>query len=103
MGSDSESAKEIVKLFLCCLGIRLRLASDLGVFLGDAIFPIGGGIGGIAQAPKDLTGDWLIAAQTAILKMQYELPIARLVVGTLNSSDGEGFGIHAYKGKKSVL
>jgi hypothetical protein len=37
------------------------------------------------------------------LKMQYELPIARLVVGTLNSSDGEGFGIHACKGKKSVL
>jgi hypothetical protein len=37
------------------------------------------------------------------LKMQYELPIARLVVGTLNSSDGKGFGIHAQNGKKSVL
>jgi hypothetical protein len=35
--------------------------------------------------------------------MQYELPIARLVVGTLNSSDGKGFGIHARNGKKSVL
>jgi len=103
MGSDSGLAKEIVKLFLRCLGIRMRLAPGLGIFLGDAIFPIRCGIGGIAQPPKDLTGDRLIATQAAILKMQYELPIARLVVGTLNSSDGKGFGIHAQNGKKSVL
>jgi C4-dicarboxylate transporter len=50
-------AKEAVKFFLCCLGIRARLASGLGVFLGDTIFPISGGIGGIAKTPKDLIGN----------------------------------------------
>ena len=66
-----------------------------GVLLGDAVLPVGGGVGGSAESAKHFVGHLFVGQHILDVPVQIQLLRLCVVVGLADATAGEGFGDHA--------